>query len=359
MATFAPSPLRAAGAGKSPLKVTATSKTAGRVRRGARGDLGGGGAVGCWAIAGRVNVGGPPRPLAAADSRCRHHAQRAAMPAAGAGQQAAALPPAACGGRPTASCLLSPRPPLPASPLPQLDRYIPNRSASNLDVASYNVSREARDVENLDALSPSKVGAQWWRAWLDGALCRVWAPHLPQASSNPVGAARQRPPVELPGIDQPQRAMRSRRSRAAHTLPHPTRPPTRPPRSWSTRSSWPPTWARTAPPASWPSSRRRPRRPRATRTPWPASTRPTRARAPRRPSAPCRSSPTASWTPPTSWTTTTSTCWTGGPPTRCEGPGGQAGAGGRLGLVAGEAGTTPAVGLQGGGQACGATSHTV
>lgn len=41
-----------------------------------------------------------------------------------------------------------------------MDRFIPNRSASNLDIASYNVSRENRDVENLDALSPSKVRLQ-------------------------------------------------------------------------------------------------------------------------------------------------------------------------------------------------------
>jgi hypothetical protein len=40
-----------------------------------------------------------------------------------------------------------------------MDRFIPNRSASNLDVANYNVSREAKDVENLDAISPTKVGA--------------------------------------------------------------------------------------------------------------------------------------------------------------------------------------------------------
>ncbi len=38
----------------------------------------------------------------------------------------------------------------------QMDRFIPNRSSSNLDIASY-VSRECLDVENLDALSPSKV----------------------------------------------------------------------------------------------------------------------------------------------------------------------------------------------------------
>jgi hypothetical protein len=38
-----------------------------------------------------------------------------------------------------------------------MDRFIPNRSASNLDVANYNVSREAKDVENIDALSPTKV----------------------------------------------------------------------------------------------------------------------------------------------------------------------------------------------------------
>jgi hypothetical protein len=45
----------------------------------------------------------------------------------------------------------------PHSPLPQMDRFIPNRSASNLDVANYNVSREAKDVENVDAMSPTKV----------------------------------------------------------------------------------------------------------------------------------------------------------------------------------------------------------
>lgn len=50
--------------------------------------------------------------------------------------------------------LHSPRP-----SAPQMDRFIPNRSASNLDVANYNVSREAKDVENLEALSPTKVGA--------------------------------------------------------------------------------------------------------------------------------------------------------------------------------------------------------
>lgn len=47
------------------------------------------------------------------------------------------------------------------SPAPaQMDRFIPNRSASNLDVANYNISREATDVENLDALSPTKVRRQ-------------------------------------------------------------------------------------------------------------------------------------------------------------------------------------------------------
>lgn len=48
-----------------------------------------------------------------------------------------------------------------------MDRFIPNRSASNLDVASFNVSREARDVENLDALSPTKVRSKPEEAELD------------------------------------------------------------------------------------------------------------------------------------------------------------------------------------------------
>ncbi|KAI3430400.1 hypothetical protein D9Q98_004995 [Chlorella vulgaris] len=39
----------------------------------------------------------------------------------------------------------------------KMDRFIPNRSASNLDVANYNVSREAKDVENVDAMSPTKL----------------------------------------------------------------------------------------------------------------------------------------------------------------------------------------------------------
>ena len=54
-----------------------------------------------------------------------------------------------------------PRPP--AVPLPQMDRFIPNRNASNLDAANYAVSRDSRDVENLSATaaleSPSKARA--------------------------------------------------------------------------------------------------------------------------------------------------------------------------------------------------------
>ena len=50
-----------------------------------------------------------------------------------------------------------------------MDRFIPNRSASNLDVASY-VSRESRDVENMDALSPTKASARLgWGAERGGA----------------------------------------------------------------------------------------------------------------------------------------------------------------------------------------------
>lgn len=98
---FVASPARVAGAAgkkETPLKFAAHSKNAGKVR----------GAAARRAV-GQAIVGGP------------HH-QRSPRPA-----------------------------------LPQMDRFIPNRSASNLDVANYNVSREARDVENLDALSPTKV----------------------------------------------------------------------------------------------------------------------------------------------------------------------------------------------------------
>jgi hypothetical protein len=47
------------------------------------------------------------------------------------------------------------------SPVPfkQMDRFIPNRSSSNLNVASYNIAMEMKDSENLQdaAGSPSKV----------------------------------------------------------------------------------------------------------------------------------------------------------------------------------------------------------
>lgn len=42
----------------------------------------------------------------------------------------------------------------------QMDRFIPNRSASNLDSSQYNIALEMRDVENTQqnvASSPSKV----------------------------------------------------------------------------------------------------------------------------------------------------------------------------------------------------------
>ena len=39
-----------------------------------------------------------------------------------------------------------------------MDRFIPNRSASNLDVTSYNIAMEMKDSENVqDSQSPSKV----------------------------------------------------------------------------------------------------------------------------------------------------------------------------------------------------------
>lgn len=44
------------------------------------------------------------------------------------------------------------------SPNLQMDRFIPNRSASNLDFASYNISRDVLDAENAHEIgSPSKV----------------------------------------------------------------------------------------------------------------------------------------------------------------------------------------------------------
>ena len=57
-----------------------------------------------------------------------------------------------------------------------MDRFIPNRSASNLDVANYNVSREAKDVENVDAMSPTKVGAAA-SCWRVAAACTAHAQH--------------------------------------------------------------------------------------------------------------------------------------------------------------------------------------
>lgn len=40
----------------------------------------------------------------------------------------------------------------------QMDRFIPNRSASNLDTASYNIAMEMKDAENVqETSSPSKV----------------------------------------------------------------------------------------------------------------------------------------------------------------------------------------------------------
>ena len=46
----------------------------------------------------------------------------------------------------------------PLEPL-QLDRFIPNRGASNLDSANYSIGRELMDAENQqEVTSPSKVG---------------------------------------------------------------------------------------------------------------------------------------------------------------------------------------------------------
>jgi len=43
-----------------------------------------------------------------------------------------------------------------------MDRFIPNRSSSNLDSAQYNIALEMKDVENMNTnmagSSPSKVG---------------------------------------------------------------------------------------------------------------------------------------------------------------------------------------------------------
>ena len=72
-----------------------------------------------------------------------------------------------------------------------MDRFIPNRSASNLDVANYNVSREAKDVENMDAMSPTRVGAPpaAGRAWQQPAALGAMLLHG-RRSCGAGGAAR-------------------------------------------------------------------------------------------------------------------------------------------------------------------------
>ena len=46
-----------------------------------------------------------------------------------------------------------------------MDRFIPNRSASNLDVANYTVARDEVDVENANSQSPSKVSGRVGGVW--------------------------------------------------------------------------------------------------------------------------------------------------------------------------------------------------
>jgi cell division cycle protein 20 (cofactor of APC complex) len=72
----------------------------------------------------------------------------------------------------------------------KLDRFIPNRSSSNLDVAAYNVSREARDVENLDALSPSKMEYK-----------KQLAANLGQDGSARILAFKQKAPAPAEGFE--------------------------------------------------------------------------------------------------------------------------------------------------------------
>ena len=106
-----PSPLRAApSAGATPGKFAVHSKTAGKVSPSAKMRQGQGSRVPGMAVVPKIGI------------------QRATPP-----------PPA------------------------QMDRFIPNRSASNLDSSSYNMAMGLKDVENVqEASSPAKVsdGAQ-------------------------------------------------------------------------------------------------------------------------------------------------------------------------------------------------------
>jgi hypothetical protein len=72
-----------------------------------------------------------------------------------------------------------------------MDRFIPNRSASNLDVANYNVSREAKDVENMDAMSPTKVGAAA-SCWRLPAACTAHARHCANGAALHAGQGSPR-----------------------------------------------------------------------------------------------------------------------------------------------------------------------
>ncbi|GAB4820233.1 hypothetical protein N2152v2_007279 [Parachlorella kessleri] len=75
------------------------------------------------------------------------------------------------------------------------DRFIPNRSSSNLDVASY-VSREDRDLENLDALSPSKMEYK-----------KQLAANLGQDQSSRILAFKQKAPAPPEGFDNPMASL--------------------------------------------------------------------------------------------------------------------------------------------------------
>lgn len=63
-----------------------------------------------------------------------------------------------------------------------MDRFIPNRSASNLDAASYNIALEMKDVENQnEAQSPSKVSTEGGSAGAKGPR----SVHQPHKSHKP------------------------------------------------------------------------------------------------------------------------------------------------------------------------------
>lgn len=78
----------------------------------------------------------------------------------------------------------------------KMDRFIPSRSASNLDVASYNVCRENKDIENVDALSPSKMEYK-----------KQLAANLGQEGGARVLSFKQKAPAPAEGYENPMASL--------------------------------------------------------------------------------------------------------------------------------------------------------